>query len=336
MEFGGVLLATGLLWWGYHKISTGLLAPGNFAAFTASLFSIYGPLKHISNSNNQIQAGLAAAQRIFALLDVAPSVMEKPGALPLTGVAPEVVFKNVRFRYPGADSDALNGIMLTVRPGETVALVGPSGAGKTTLAGLLPRFYDVSEGAVEIGGRDVRDCTLNSLRGRMAIVTQETHLFNDSAANNIRYGRWDASREDIERAARDANAHGFIEALPEGYETPIGENGRLLSGGQRQRLAIARALIKDPDILILDEATSDLDARSEAAVQEALYRLLKGRTAFVIAHRLSTVLHASRIVVMEHGRITATGNHEELLRNNALYQELCRLQFMKESATALS
>jgi subfamily B ATP-binding cassette protein MsbA len=309
------------------KISNGVLSTGDLAAFLASMFSIYTPLKHLSNANNQIQTGLASARRLFTMMDSVPSVRERPDAVELKGVKRGIEFKHAGFQYEGAETPTLRDVSFFVASGEAIALVGPSGAGKTTLVNLLPRFYDVTEGSIEIDGRDIRDCTLASLRGRIAIVPQETQLFDDTVANNIRYGRRDAAPHEVEAAARHAE-------LPRGYETMIGENGHLLSGGERQRLAIARALLKNPDILILDEATSDLDARSEAAIRQALERLLKGRTAFVIAHRLSTVLRADRIVVMDRGQLVAQGTHESLMKSCPLYRELYELQFMKKAANA--
>jgi subfamily B ATP-binding cassette protein MsbA len=334
MEFGGGLLAAGLIWVGHMKISSGVLSTGDLAAFLASMFSIYTPLKHLSNANNQIQTGLASARRLFTMIDSVPSVRERPDAVEIKGVKRGIEFKHAGFQYEGTETQALRDVSFSVASGEAIALVGPSGAGKTTLVNLLPRFYDVTEGSIEIDGRDIRDCTLASLRGRIAIVPQETQLFDDTVANNIRYGRRDAAPHEVEAAARHANAHEFAAELPRGYETMVGENGHLLSGGERQRLAIARALLKNPDILILDEATSDLDARSEAAIRQALERLLKGRTAFVIAHRLSTVLRSDRIMVMDQGRVVAQGTHESLLESSPLYRELYELQFMKEAANA--
>jgi subfamily B ATP-binding cassette protein MsbA len=268
---------------------------------------------------------MAAAERIFETLDAKSSVPEKPNAIILPKIKTDVRFENVSFKYD--DKDVLKNISLQVRVGDVAAFVGPSGTGKTTLVNLIPRFYDVSSGRVTIDGVDLRDCTLKSLMEQIGIVTQETILFNDTVAANIAYGSSAHTRDDVIKAARIANAHDFITKMPEGYDTMVGERGFRLSGGEKQRLAIARAVFKDPPILILDEATSQLDTESEVLVQEAIDRMMKGRTVFVIAHRLSTIKHASMIYVLDHGMIADKGSHEELLHKEGLYKRLYSMQF---------
>jgi subfamily B ATP-binding cassette protein MsbA len=273
---------------------------------------------------------MAASERIFAMLDTHSEVREAPGAVPLPPFSEAVEFRDVRFAYADAEDATLRGVSFRVRAGQMLAIVGRSGAGKTTLVNLIPRFYDVTGGAIAIDGRDVREATLASLRAQIGIVTQETVLFDDTVAANIAYGRPAATRPEIEAAARAAHAHEFIEALDAGYDTVIGERGQRLSGGQRQRLAIARAILRDSPILILDEATSSLDAESEMLVQEALSTLMLNRTSFVIAHRLSTVRRADLIVVLERGTIVESGRHDELMARGGAYAKLYELQLQEE------
>jgi subfamily B ATP-binding cassette protein MsbA len=330
MEFIGGLAFAAALWYGSQEIATGRLTTGEFIAFIAALFMMYGPAKKLSRVNANLQQAIGASERIFEMLDTHSEVHERPGAAALPPFSQAVEFRDVEFSYPGADAATLRGVSLTVRAGQTLAIVGRSGAGKTTMVNLVPRFYDVTGGSILVDGRDVRDVTLASLRGQIGMVTQETVLFDDTVATNIAYGRPTASREEIEAAARAAHADEFIRALPAGYDTMIGERGQRLSGGQRQRLAIARALLRDSPILILDEATSSLDAEAEMLVQEALSTLMLNRTSFVIAHRLSTVRRADLIVVLDQGRIVESGTHEGLLARGGAYAKLYELQLQEE------
>lgn len=303
----------------------GQMTVGAFGAYVALLMSAGQSLRQVTNLQTTMAEGLTAARRLFASLDIDPEIREaaSPQALP-PGPA-TIVFDDVSFSY-GAAAPTISGVLLTVAPGETVALVGPSGGGKSTLLSLLPRFYDVTSGKVSINGANLRDLSLSDLRARIALVTQEPFLFDDTIAANIAYARPDATSEQIEEAARSAAAHEFITALPEGYQTRAGEGGLRLSGGQRQRIAIARAFLKDAPILLLDEATSALDTESETLVQAALERLMAGRSTLMIAHRLSTVRHATRIVVLEAGRIVESGSHAQLVRKGGLYSRLAKQQ----------
>jgi subfamily B ATP-binding cassette protein MsbA len=325
---GGVAIAAAL-WYGAREIAAARMTEGEFARCVGAVLMMYGPLKKLSRVNANIQQGIAASQRIFELMDTHTEVPDEPGAPRLEPLRDGIEFRNVTFEYEdGRGRTALGGVSFTVRAGQTVAVVGRSGAGKTSLVNLLPRFYDPSEGAILVDGVDIRRISLASLREQIGMVTQETVLFDDTVANNIAYGRPGAGHGDIEAAARAARAHEFITAMPGRYETRIGERGQRLSGGQRQRLAIARAILKNSPILILDEATSSLDSESEALVQDALANLMRNRTSFVIAHRLSTVQRADLIVVLERGRVVEVGRHEDLIvRPDGVYAGLYELQF---------
>jgi subfamily B ATP-binding cassette protein MsbA len=328
MEAMGGVAIVGALFYASHFIYVGNITAGSFVAFLGALFAMYTPIKRLSQLNSTLQGALAAGARIFSVLDNHQEVREAEGAVALPRMTQGVEYRRVGFRYADSDGSTLRRIDLEARPGEVVAIVGTSGAGKTTLVNLLPRFYDVSEGAILIDGVDIRGVTLKSLRDQIGLVTQETVLFNDTVRANIAYGLEDVDEARVEAAARAAFAHDFILDLPRRYDTVIGERGSRLSTGQRQRIAIARALLKDPPILILDEATSALDAESERLVQGALANLMKGRTTFVIAHRLATVRDADRIVVVEGGEVREAGRHEQLLRNGGgLYSRLYELQF---------
>jgi subfamily B ATP-binding cassette protein MsbA len=327
MEVLGALAIMGALWYGGYRVISGALTPGEFFSFTAAVILLYGPVRQLSRMANTVQQSIASVERVFEILDTPPAIVDAPDAHALAGFTDAIVFEDAGFRYPESETWALQDISLTVRKGELVAFVGMSGAGKTTLMELLPRFHDVTAGRITLDGHDLRTVTVGSLRGLIGIVTQDTFLFHDSIEYNIAYGRPRATPAELERAARQAQAHDFIAALPEGYATPVGERGVKLSGGQAQRLAIARAFLKDPPILILDEATSDLDAESEFLVQQALSELMRGRTVLVIAHRLATVKHADRVVVVHGGRIAETGTHDELMAREAgIYRRLATLQ----------
>jgi subfamily B ATP-binding cassette protein MsbA len=332
MEFLGGLAAVGALWYGADRIRNQQLTPGEFSAFLTAAFMMYQPIKKLSRVNASVQQAIAAAQRVFEILDTHSEVKDLPGAPALAPLRSRVEFVGVGFAY---DDDPgrfiLRDVTFTVRAGQIAAIVGLSGAGKTTLVNLIPRFYDVTEGAILVDGVDIRGVALGSLRQQTALVTQETVLFDDTIAANIAYGVPGAPRASIEAAARAAHADEFIRGLPGGYDTRIGERGQRLSGGQRQRLAIARALLKNSPLLVLDEATSALDAESELLVQDALANLMKDRTTFVIAHRLSTVRRADLIVALEHGRIAEIGTHDELVTRPAgVYAKLYALQAFEE------
>ncbi len=332
-ETFGALIIVALLWFGGRLVIRGQgLSPDDFVRYLVFLFGIFQPLKELSGINNTLQTGLAAAERIFAVIDEPSEVYEKPGAKALQGFRRDIVYDNVSFRYKEDGHAVLHDVSLRVERGQTVAFVGPSGSGKTTLVNLLPRFYEVREGSVRIDGMDIRDMTLHSLRGHIGMVTQETVLFNDTVRANIAYSLDDADDARIRAAAEAANAWEFIRAMDGGLDARIGERGVNLSGGQRQRISIARAILKDPPILILDEATSALDTESERAVQEAIERIMKRRTVLVIAHRLSTVIRADRIVVMQKGRMLAQGTHPTLLRSCGLYRKLYEMQFQDRNA----
>jgi len=329
MEFIGAIGMGIILWFGGKDVVAGVWTTGAFFAFVGSALSLFQPIKNFSRSNSTIQLALAGAERIFEVTDARPTVREAPGARALAPFADRIEFDRVSFAYR-SDQPVLKDVSLTVRRGEIVALVGPSGSGKTTLSALLLRFYDPTGGAIRLDGVDLREATFLGLRRQIGLVTQETLLFNDTIRANIAYARADATEEDIVAAAQAANAWEFIQDKPEGLDTLIGERGLLLSGGQKQRLALARAILKNPPILVLDEATSALDAQSEKLVQEAVERLMRNRTVFVIAHRLATVKNASRIVVMEHGRIAEMGNHAELLAKDGIYKRLYELQILEK------
>jgi len=332
MELLAGLCMVALFAYAQERIAKGMLSAGQFASFLTALALMYAPVKKLNKVNLSLNTALSAAERVFRMLDIPNEVVEKENARELQNVGKGIRYDGVTFTY--GNEPVLRGIDLDVAPGEIVALVGGSGAGKSTLVNLLPRFYDVTTGAITVDGVDVRDAKLKSLRGLMGFVTQEVVLFNDTVRSNIAYGRTDVEEALVIDAARAANAHEFISNLPKGYDTSIGESGVLLSGGQRQRLAIARALFKDPPILILDEATSALDTESERLVQQALNNLMRGRTTMVIAHRLSTIRSAHKIVVLDKGAIAEVGTHEELLARQGVYRKLYDLQFVDDEVVS--
>ena len=322
--FFGALVA--IFWYGGVEVLAGRLTTGDLVAFVFYAFNIARSVSGMSRLYTTFNSAAGATERLFELLQTEPDVQDAPDATPLPRVEGHVRFENVTFAYEEGQP-VLRDLHVDVQPGETVALVGPSGAGKSTFVSLIPRFYDPQAGRITVDGRDLRTVTLASLREQIAAVSQEVHLFNTTIGENIRYGRLDATDEAVKEAARAANAHDFVERLPSGYDAEVGERGVKLSGGQRQRVAIARALLRDARILLLDEATSSLDSASEALVQEALERLMEGRTTFIIAHRLSTVRDADRILVLDEGRIVQTGTHEELVQQGGLYRDLASYQF---------
>ena len=326
IEFVAALGVTLILWYGGNNVIAGETTAGSLVAFLAYAVNISNPIKRITRVSGNIQKALAAAQRVFDVLDLPEEVRDLPDAKVLPAVTGSVSFEHVTFSYNAGD-EILHDLSFTAKPGQAIGLVGPSGAGKSTVASLLPRFYDCDKGMIRIDGTDIRHVTLASLRNQVGIVPQETILFNGSVYDNILYGRLDATKEEIEAAAKAANAHDFIMELPEGYNTMLGDRGVNISGGQRQRIAIARAILKDPRILVLDEATSALDTESERVVQEALNRLMVGRTSIIIAHRLSTIKNADRIIVLDKGKLAESGTHEELMAKNGLYAHLYQIQY---------
>ena len=330
VEFLAAMAVTVIVWFGGYEVVNGEITAGALIAFLTYAVNLANPVKRISRVYGNIQKAMAAADRVFEVMDLDETIKDAPGAQPLPPTNGHVTLDQVSFEYKKG-IPALSQVTLEAKPGQMIAFVGPSGAGKSTIANLIPRFYDVTEGAIRIDGHDIREVTVNSLREQIGIVPQETMLFSTTVRENIRYGRLDATDDEIVAAAKDANAHEFIMELPQGYDTKIGERGMNLSGGQRQRIAIARAILKDPRILILDEATSALDTESEKIVQAALDRLMIGRTSFVIAHRLSTIFDADQIFVIESGRICEHGTHEELLAQGGLYSNLYHIQFSKTS-----
>ena len=333
MEFIGGIVAAFILYIGANSVAKGQLSPGDFGLFVTAIFSLFTPIKRLSRSNNVVQQATSCLDRIREVLNVPPQIQDRPGAYPLPPVQGRVRFEGVRFQYH-ADRSVLHDVTFEVQPRQTVALVGLSGAGKTTIINLLARFYEPTSGRVTIDGIDIREVTLASLRAQIGLVTQEIILFNDTVRANIAYGLDDVSPDKIVAAATAAECHKFIADLPQGYDTPIGERGGRLSVGQRQRLALARALLKNPPILILDEATSSLDSESERLIQQALGNLMKDRTTFVIAHRLSTIRRADVIMVVDKGRIVETGPHDKLVRRWGIYRKLYDLQFAEDEEAA--
>ncbi|MBI4715004.1 MAG: lipid A export permease/ATP-binding protein MsbA [Nitrospirae bacterium] len=330
MEFLGAMGVALIIGYGGYQVIQGTTTPGTFFSFMTAVIMMYGPVRSLSRVSNTLQQAAAAAERVFSLLDQPTERAEDRGAREISEIREGMAVENVVFQYEGAERPALEGISLEARRGEVIALVGASGSGKSTLANLLLRFYEPASGRIAIDGVDIREFRLASLRAMIGVVSQEVILFDDTVRNNIAYGKEDASMEEIERAAAAAYADDFIRKLPQGYETHVGEKGVRLSGGEKQRIAIARALLRNPPLLILDEATSALDSESEFWVQKAIDRLMKGRTTWVIAHRLSTVQNADRIAVMDQGKVVETGRHEELLARNGGYRRLYEMQFLRE------
>lgn len=326
VEFVAAVGVTVVMWYGGRSVIDGDITAGALVTFLVYAVNIANPIKRLTKVAASIQKALAAGDRVFGILDLPEAIKEIPNAKVLPPVNGKVEFDNVKFSY-NPQEEVLDGLSFTVNPGEVIAIVGPSGAGKSTIAGLLPRFYDVTGGDIRIDGYSIKDVTLDSLRGQVGIVPQETMLFNGSVYDNILYGRLDATPDEVKAAAKAANADEFISQLPQGYATMLGDRGVNISGGQRQRISIARAILKNPRILILDEATSALDTESERVVQDALDRLMIGRTSFVIAHRLSTIKNADKILVLEHGALVEAGTHDELIAKNGLYAHLYQIQY---------
>lgn len=319
-----------VIWYGGHQVLSGETTPGAFFSFFAAMMMAYRPLKSVSGMNSGIQMGLAAATRLYTLLDTKPKIVDKPDALDLQNVKGNIKFENVNFSYI-EDKKALDNVSIEIPAGKTVALVGHSGGGKSTIMSMLLRFYDPDSGKIKLDGHDIRDLTMKSLRGSASVVNQEVMLFDDTVIENIRYGKENASEEEIINAAKLAEADEFIMQLPQGYQTKIGQNGIRLSGGQRQRIAIARAILYNAPILLLDEATSALDPISERLIKNALHKLMEGRTTLVIAHRLSTVMHADKIIVISHGKVIEEGTHQELVAKGGAYANLYSKQFEIET-----
>jgi subfamily B ATP-binding cassette protein MsbA len=333
MEFlGGLGIAT-IIFYGGYQVIKGISTPGTFFSFLTALFMLYDPVRKLTSVNNTIQQGIAGAKRVFGIIDVVPDIRNSVNATDLPKISTGIDIQNVTFAYE--ETPVLKNINLSIKAGEVVAFVGMSGGGKTTLVNLIPRFYDVTEGRILIDGLDIREVTIESLRGQIAIVTQQTILFNDTVKNNIAYGNIEETEENIIQAAKAANAHDFIMNLPDGYDTVIGEQGAKLSGGERQRISIARALLKDAPILILDEATSSLDTEAEIEVQDALENLMKGRTTLIIAHRLSTIRNAHRIIVLANGEIMEEGTHESLMEKRREYFRFYTMQFKNEKRNGI-
>ncbi len=331
MEFISSLGFAAIIYFGGMQVINGTSTPGTFFSFLTAALLVYRPIKSIGNSNNAIQQAIAAAERIFSILDLENNIVAKNGTVICDAKKKDIEFKNVSFKYEGTEKLVLNNINLKIKAGQQIAFVGSSGAGKTTIANLMPRFFDITSGSITIDGVDIREFDIKSLRSEISIVSQEPFLFNDTIANNIAYGKnEDVPMEDMLEASKAAFADEFINQIPTGYDTEIGERGIILSGGQKQRLTIARALLKNSPILILDEATSSLDTESERIVQKALDNLMKGRTSLIIAHRLSTILDADMIVVLNENKIEATGKHDELLTISPTYSRLYKMQFNME------
>lgn len=334
MEFIGAIAAAIVIWYGGRQVLEGVSTPGTFFSFLAAMIMLYEPVKKVTDANNNIQQALASAERVFEVIDSPETIVESEGSTVLNEPFRELEFRNVTFAYNPEDPPALRNVSFSLKGGERIAIVGPSGAGKSTFVNLIPRFYDQQEGEILINGLPTSEYTLRSLRNYVSLVSQDTFLFNTSVMENIGYGTAMLDPDKVRKAAALAYADEFIEEMPEKYNTKVGERGVKISGGQKQRLTIARAIYKDSPLLILDEATSALDSESERIVQKALENLMQGRTSIVIAHRLSTVLNADRILVMDQGRVVAEGTHTSLLKTSPLYKKLCTLQFM-DAADAL-